>query len=299
MDEYKMLVMNQAISGLELVELTLDDLASIGIQKLGDKKKILREVRLLVDGKVNQDASTPNFDATSDSSGGKGSKNSTPSARKDGKIDVKVSYRCLAERFLVSADISLSDLRRKVRKLFGKSLSLSYTDQDGDQIKLRRDRDLRLALKSCGGRIHLSASTSTRTQTAAKNELDALSSLANPVIMIDEGGVITFFNPAAEDWFGYKKAAVIGSKINMLMPDQYASHHDEYLANYIRTGVKKVIGTGRRVQATKRNGSISDVFLTLSESKSRSGRHFVGTLQDVSSGQEAFVADQSSHYTIL
>ena len=62
-------------------------------------------------------------------------------------------------------------------------------------------------------------SLSPNFRLAAKNELDALSSLANPVIMIDEGGGITFFNPAAEDWFGYKKAAVIGSKINMLMPD--------------------------------------------------------------------------------
>ena len=306
LDEYKLMVMNQAISGLELVDLTLDDLGSIGISKLGDKKKILREVRLLVDGKANQDAVAPNFDNSSDSSAGPGGSrssgpkgSSTRSSRKDGKIDIKVRYRCLSERFLVKEDISLSDLRRKVRKIFGKSLSLSYEDSDGDTIRIRRDRDLKLAFKGCGGRLHISATSSTRAQAAAKNEIDTLSTLTNPVIMIDEVGVITFFNPAAEEFFGYRKAAVIGSKINMLMPDEYAVHHDDYLAQYVKTGVKKVMGSGRKVQATKRNGTVVDVFLTLSESKTRSGRHFIGTLQDLSSGQEAIASDQTAHFTIL
>ena len=169
LEDYKLLIMNQAISCLELIDLTIEDLGSIGITKLGDKKKILREVRLLVDGKVNQDAQTPNFDTSSDTSGGKGSSSTSASSkRKSGKIDVKVTYRGLSERFLIDQQISLRELRGKVRKLFGKSLSLAYADPDGDQIKLRRDRDLRLSLQSCGGRLVLTASSKTPAQAASK-----------------------------------------------------------------------------------------------------------------------------------
>jgi PAS domain S-box-containing protein len=304
LEEYKVTMMTQAVGGMELVDLTMADLGSIGISKLGDKKKILREIRVLVEGKgstvVPPLKPTADFETSSDSSMGKSGKSGkSAGSRRDGKIDVKITFRNDTERFLINQDISLSDLRRKAKKLFGKSISLSYNDPDGDSIRLRRDRDLRLAIQGAGSRLVLTGTSSTRAQTAAKNELEALTAISNPVIMIDSAGIITFFNPAAEEWFGYKRAVAIGCKVNILMPDEYADHHDDYIANYLRTGIKKVMGSGRRVKAVKRNGTICDVFLTLSESRTRSGRHFIGTLQDISSGQEYITEDQSSHFTIL
>jgi PAS domain S-box-containing protein len=102
-----------------------------------------------------------------------------------------------------------------------------------------------------------------------------------PLVVIDEDGIVCEFNGAAEDMWRYKAADVIGQNIKMLMPEEVAIHHDEYLANYKRTGKKSVIGTSRLVHARRNGGERAPVKINVRELLLSGGRRrYVGFVED-------------------
>src|SRR4029079_3554009 len=66
-----------------------------------------------------------------------------------------------------------------------------------------------------------------------------LEAAVDAIICIDEHGIIESINPAAERIFGYTEGELLGKNISMLMPNPYAAEHDGYIANYLKTGIKK------------------------------------------------------------
>lgn len=101
------------------------------------------------------------------------------------------------------------------------------------------------------------------------------------IIQIDRAGRIEGFNTAAEEIFGYAFSEVRGKNVNMLMPSPYHEHHDTYLANYVATGVAKVIGTGRKVTGKRKNGECFSMHLGVTEASTPDGRFFIGLVRDL------------------
>ncbi len=102
------------------------------------------------------------------------------------------------------------------------------------------------------------------------------------IISIDESGIVTLVNSAGESLFQHTAAEIVGHNVKLLMPEPYRSEHDSYLANYIRTGVAKVIGIGREVRGQRKDGSTFPMDLAISEFELGGHRHFVGIVRDVS-----------------
>jgi len=101
------------------------------------------------------------------------------------------------------------------------------------------------------------------------------------VILIDEHGVVEVFNPAAERIFGYGADEVIGRNVNLLMPQGEGACHDGYLAHYMKTGERRIIGIGREVVARRRSGETFPMDLAVGEVPSSEGRKFVGFVRDL------------------
>jgi PAS domain S-box-containing protein len=126
-------------------------------------------------------------------------------------------------------------------------------------------------------------------ETAAR--LKALVETAvDGVIMIDAVGEVLMFNPACEKLFGFSAREVIGRNVKMLMPAPYRDEHDHYLDNFHRTGVKKIIGSGREVTGKRRDGTTFPMGLSVGEARQEGQSIFVGIVHDLT---ERTRADQA------
>lgn len=117
------------------------------------------------------------------------------------------------------------------------------------------------------------------------------------IITIDERGIIESANAAAEKLFGYPAAELIGRNVSLLMPMPHRAAHDGYLANYLHTGVAKIIGIGREVSGLRKDGTVFPMDLSVSEVKLKDRRLFTGFIRDITARKETEKALQ--HYAAL
>jgi len=126
------------------------------------------------------------------------------------------------------------------------------------------------------------------TLAEIKDKLDAIfDTIPDGLILIDETGKIQLFNSGAERLFGYRRDEVLEQNVKMLMPSPYQEEHDNYLANYRNTGVKKIIGVGREVTARRKDGLIFPIYLSIGELWLEGRRLFVGVTHDLTKRKQA------------
>jgi PAS domain S-box-containing protein len=113
-----------------------------------------------------------------------------------------------------------------------------------------------------------------------------LETAIDPVISIDEKGIILLCNPAAENEFGYSSVEMVGQNIKMLMPSPYKEEHDTYLANYMRTGKAQIIGMIRELEGERKDGSVFPMELSVSEVLSDGERSFTGVVRNIREHKE-------------
>jgi PAS domain S-box-containing protein len=117
-----------------------------------------------------------------------------------------------------------------------------------------------------------------------------LETAVDGIITIDERGVIESFNPAAERLFGYPAEAIIGQNVKVLMPAPYRGAHDAFLARYLATHEKQIIGTGREVAGRRKDGATFPLDLAVSEVRWGNQRLFMGIVRDLTPRKRAEAA---------
>ena len=100
---------------------------------------------------------------------------------------------------------------------------------------------------------------------------------------INEKGIIQMANEAAVRDFGWTKEEFIGSNISMITGEEHASKHDEYIARYLQTGEKRVMGKVRELPARRKDGSKFLIELGLTEvvTEMNEERSFCGFVKNI------------------
>ncbi len=114
------------------------------------------------------------------------------------------------------------------------------------------------------------------------------------IITIDSKGIVQTFNKGAESLFGYQAKEVIGENVSLLMPSRHREHHDQYVNNYLGTGVAKVIGKGQEIQARHKQGNYFYVRIGVSETEVDGEKYFTSIIHDLT--EKKLAEDALSQY---
>ncbi len=160
--------------------------------------------------------------------------------------------------------------RRKDGSTFPLNLSVGEAKQDGGPVYVGIIHDL---------------SERKAADQAIREAMARLEAVVNTavdgVILIDADGTVRMFNPACEKLFGYAAGEVVGQNVKILMPTPFHEQHDGYLANYHRTGERKIIGIGREVLGLRKDGTTFPMDLSVGEARQEGGSMFVGVIHDL------------------
>jgi len=113
-----------------------------------------------------------------------------------------------------------------------------------------------------------------------------LDTIPDAMIVIDEKGRVQSFSAAAERLFGWTAAETVGQNVNRLMPPPYQQAHDGYLARYLATGERRIIGIGRVVVGLRRDGSTFPMELAVGEVRVGDRQFFTGFVRDLTDRQQ-------------
>lgn len=129
----------------------------------------------------------------------------------------------------------------------------------------------------------------------SRSHLQAIVDTVNSgIITINEQGLVTTFNPAAERIFGYTETEILGRNIKELMPPTYREHHDGYLASYIKTGNFRLSDHAREVLGQRKGGSTFPMSLRIGEFFDGDTRFFTGIVEDISARKMSEMALRES-----
>lgn len=304
LSEYRPEFMKQAVGGAELVELDSQDLTMLGVTKIGHRKRIEKRIQMLkhgMAGALDYASVDDNSDASSQSSATTySSASSTSSASSQnqmgGAFDAipakdKIGIKCVLNDdisvFKVSPGSTYAELARLLKKEYGARMVIRYKDKDGDEVRIRKTKHFRHALKEWNGEGTMKLYLQQKERKVSKQQADILDTMLDAVVMINSKGKVLFFNRAAERMFGYARKQVLDRNVKVLMPAPMAERHDEHIKQYMATKKGNIIGIGRRVEALHKDGHTFPMHLSVSVAKQKGKTIFTGTARMLSADEEA------------
>jgi len=107
------------------------------------------------------------------------------------------------------------------------------------------------------------------------------------VILVDSKGIITFWNKAAVNIFGYKENEIVGQPLVVIIPNKYKEAHAAAFKKYLASGKGNVIGTTVELEGLKKDGKEFALELSLAALEiTNQGKLFSGAIRDISKRKE-------------
>jgi PAS domain S-box-containing protein len=113
-----------------------------------------------------------------------------------------------------------------------------------------------------------------------------LASAPDPTLIVDGSGSIIFASAQVEPAFGYAPRELIGSPVELLMPERFRAGHTSLFKAYFRAPTPRPMGAGLRLYAQRKNGSEFPVEISLSPLQHESSNFVACAIRDVSERYE-------------
>lgn len=103
------------------------------------------------------------------------------------------------------------------------------------------------------------------------------------VIVINEYSIITFWNPKAEELFGWTADEVTDQPLaNAIIPPRYREMHQKGMERYLTTGEARVLNHTIEISALHKTGREFPISLTISSTAYLNSRSFISFIRDIS-----------------
>lgn len=110
----------------------------------------------------------------------------------------------------------------------------------------------------------------------------------DPIMVVDEDGVLIDLNPAAMATFGYSRSNSVGRPISeLIIPPAMRQAHAAGMARYTASGISRVLDQRMTMEGQRADGSLIPIELTISEIRLPQRRVFTAHLRDLSQAREA------------
>jgi len=84
--------------------------------------------------------------------------------------------------------------------------------------------------------------------------LEVVEAMPDGVVIVDDSGSIVLVNRELERLVGYDRSALLGQRIEMLLPDDAQAAHEEHRAGYARAPRRRAMGRGLDLAARRALG---------------------------------------------
>ena len=153
------------------------------------------------------------------------------------------------------------------------------------------DHDLVQVMAAIGSQLGQFAER-TRAEAAVRageaRKLAMLETSLDCIVSIDHRGVVTEFNPAAEQTFGWDRREVVGQPMaELLIPDEFRTAHHQGFARYLETGEAHVLGQRIELRARRRDGSEFPIELAVTRVPNDGPPAFTAFIRDITNRQQA------------
>ena len=145
------------------------------------------------------------------------------------------------------------------------------------------------ALREANDGLEIRVQQRTEELVSAGKRLRAMSEAAlDGIIMVDERGCVSFWNPAAAEMFGWSEAEILGRDMHeMLAPTEY---HDTQRIAFDRfrvSGEGAALGRLVELKGLKKDGSEFPIELSLAPIRDGHTWQAVGTVRDITERKQA------------
>lgn len=101
------------------------------------------------------------------------------------------------------------------------------------------------------------------------------------MVMMDQDGRIVMVNSMTEKLFGYSRQELIGSPLEMLVPERFRHQHPEYRKTYIGESKTRLMGHGRDLYGLHKNGQEFPVEVGLNPIETEHGIFVLAAIVDI------------------
>jgi len=163
-------------------------------------------------------------------------------------------------------------------------------------VRWIRDRGFPVPEREVGAGLTARVSTDITRQKQAERALAESEekfrrisqSAVDAILMIDDRGRLTYWNPAAQRIFGYAEHEVLGRNLHrMLAPERYRQAHREAFAAFTAHGTGAAIGKTLELEALRKDGTEFPMELSVSSLQVDGRWHAVGMLRDITGRKRA------------